>query len=77
MEKLDPSVAQQIAQAAIAFQQQRTGHEPKSVAVVLSGDTLLITLHGRVSPARRPPRHGHTSIRPYCASFFQDPLVNQ
>ena len=51
MEKLDPSVAQQIAQAAIAFQQQRTGHEPKSVAVVLSGDTLLITLHGALSPA--------------------------
>ena len=34
MEKLDPSVAEQIAQAAIAFQQQRTGHEPQSVAVV-------------------------------------------
>ena len=51
MEKLDPSVAQQIAQAAIAFQQQRTGHEPKSAAVVLSGDTLLITLHGALSPA--------------------------
>jgi len=36
MEKLDPRVAQQIAQAAIAFQQQRTGHEPQSVAVVLT-----------------------------------------
>ncbi len=53
MEKLDPSVAQQIAQAAIAFQQQRTGHEPKSVAVVLSGDTLLITLQGALSPAEQ------------------------
>ena len=51
MEKLDPSVAQRIAQAAIAFHQQRTGHEPKSVAVVLSGDTLLITLRGALSPA--------------------------
>ena len=53
MEKLDPSVAQQIARAAVAFQQQRTGHEPKSVAVVLSGDTLLITLHGALSPAEQ------------------------
>ena len=53
MEKLNPSAAQQIAQAAIAFQQQRTGHEPKSVAVVLSGDTLLITLHGALSPAEK------------------------
>ena len=53
MEKLDPSVAQRIAQAAIAFQQQQTGHEPQSVAVVLSGDTLLITLHGALSPAEK------------------------
>jgi uncharacterized protein YbcI len=53
MEKLVASVAQQIAQAAIACQQQRTGHEPKSVAVVLSGDTLLITLHGALSPAEK------------------------
>ena len=53
MEKLDPSVAQQIAQAAIAFQYERTGHEPRSVAVVISGDTLLITLHGALSPAEK------------------------
>ena len=53
MEKLDPSVAQQIAQAAIAFQKKRTGHEPQSVAVVLSGDTLLIKLHGALPPAEK------------------------
>jgi uncharacterized protein YbcI len=53
MEKLDQTVAQEIAQAAIAFQQQRTGHEPKSVAVILSEDTLLITLHGALSPAEK------------------------
>ena len=53
MEKLDPSVAQQVAQAAIAFQQQRTGHEPKSVAVVLSENTLVITMHGALSPAEK------------------------
>jgi len=51
MENLDPSVAQQIAHAAIAFQQQRTGHQPQSAAVVLTGNTLLITLHGALSPA--------------------------
>ena len=53
MENLNSNVAQQIAQAAITFQQQRTGHEPKSVAVVLSGDTLLITLQGALSPAEK------------------------
>jgi len=43
--------AQQIAQAAIALQKQVTGHTPKAVTVVLSEDTLVITLHGALSPA--------------------------
>jgi uncharacterized protein YbcI len=47
------SMAEQIAQAATAFQQQRTGHEPRSVSVVLSGDTLVVTLHGALSPAEQ------------------------
>lgn len=51
MEKLDPSVAQQIAQAASAFEQRRTGHTPQSVGVILSENTLVITLHGALSPA--------------------------
>ena len=45
------SMAQQIAEAASAFQQQRTGHAPKAVTVVLSEDTLVITLHGALSAA--------------------------
>ena len=53
MENSNSSVAERIAQAAVAFQQQRTGHKPKSVAVVLSGDTLLITLHGALSQAEK------------------------
>ena len=53
MENLNTSVAQQIARAAIAFQQRQTGHTPKSVAVVLSGDTLLITLYDALSPAEK------------------------
>ena len=51
MDKPDLSMAQQIAQAASAFEQQRTGHLPKSVTVVLSEETLVITLHGALSPA--------------------------
>ena len=35
------------------FSSSDTGHEPQSVAVVLSGDTLLITLHGALSPAEK------------------------
>jgi uncharacterized protein YbcI len=44
-------MAQEIADAAKRFQQQRTGFSPKSVTVVLSEDTLVITLYGALSPA--------------------------
>jgi uncharacterized protein YbcI len=47
------TMAEQIAQAATVFQQQRTGHEPKSVSVVLSEDTLVVTLHGALWPAEQ------------------------
>lgn len=47
-------MAQQIAHAAIAFEQRRTGnHAPKSVTVVLSEGTLVITLHEALSPAEK------------------------
>jgi uncharacterized protein YbcI len=47
------SVAQQLAQAAIAFERQRTGHVPKSATVVLTKDTLVIALHEALSPAEK------------------------
>ncbi|MGD0464673.1 MAG: DUF2294 domain-containing protein [Tepidisphaeraceae bacterium] len=46
-------MAQQIADAATFFQKKRTGHVPKAVSVVLSGDTLVVTLHGALSPAEQ------------------------
>ena len=46
-------MAEEIAKAATEFQQLRTGHAPTSVSVVLSGDTLVVTLHGALSPAER------------------------
>jgi uncharacterized protein YbcI len=47
------SAAQQIARAAIDFEQQTTGRVPESVTVVLSDHTLVITLHGALSPAEK------------------------
>ncbi len=47
------NMAQEIAKAASAFEQQRTGQLPKSVSVVLSENTLVITLHGALSPAEQ------------------------
>ena len=54
MNKSRSTMAEQIAQAAIAFERQRTGnHVAKSVTVVLSEGTLVITLHEALSPAER------------------------
>lgn len=54
MNKSNLTMAQQIALAAIAFEQQRTGnHVPKSVTVVLSEGTLVITLYEALSPAEK------------------------
>ena len=53
MKKLDPTMAQQVAQAISAFQEKRTGHPPRAVTLVLSDDTLVVTLHEALSPAEK------------------------
>jgi uncharacterized protein YbcI len=68
------TMAQQIAQAATAFQQQRTGHAPKSVSVVLSGDTLVVTLHGALSPAEHAmaqSAQGAAKVQEFHRQLFQ------
>jgi len=47
------SKAQRIAQAASAFEERLTGHAPRSVTVVMSEGTLVITLHGAMSQAEK------------------------
>ncbi len=54
MNNSNSTMAKQIAHAAIAFEKRRTGnHTPKSVTVVLSEGTLVITLHDALSPAEK------------------------
>ena len=53
MTATNSTMAQQVAYAASVFQQQRTGHTPKAVTVVLSEGTLVVTLHGALSPAEQ------------------------
>lgn len=48
-----PMMAEQIARAANDFERQRTGHLPQSVTVVMSSDTLVITMHGSLSPGEK------------------------
>ena len=49
----EATMAQQVAQAVMSFQEKTTGHAPKAVTVVLSQDTLVVTLHEALSPAER------------------------
>lgn len=51
MNNATSTMAQQIAEAANAFEQRRTGHAPKTVTVVHRERTLVITLHGALTPA--------------------------
>ena len=74
------SMAQQIAQTAIAFEEQRLGRRPTSVTVVLGGDTLVITMHGVLSPAEKSlsaSPTGAAQLQEFHQNLFQlssDPL---
>jgi uncharacterized protein YbcI len=45
--------AEQLARVASWYQEQRTGHAPKAVTVVLSEDTLVVNLHEALTPAEQ------------------------
>jgi uncharacterized protein YbcI len=68
------SVPEQIAQLATNVQKQTTGVQPTSVSVVLCGDTLVVTLHGALSPAEqamaRTPE-GAAKVQEYHRQLFQ------
>lgn len=46
-------MARQIEEVIIAFQKKSTGHMPTAVTVVLSEDTLVITLHEALTRAEK------------------------
>ena len=51
MRESEPTMAENVAQAATAFQRQSTGHVPRLVTVVLSEDVLVFTLLGALTAA--------------------------
>ena len=53
MDASQSTVARRIAQAACDFARQTRGHLPNWVTVVLSHDTLVITMRGALSPAEK------------------------
>lgn len=53
MTEANSDIARELASAATRFQFQRTGHVPTAATVVLSDDTLVVTLHDALTPAER------------------------
>ena len=53
MDTTKTTMAQQVAKVVSKFQEERTGHAPQSVTVVLGEGTLVVTLHGALSPAEK------------------------
>ncbi|MFH1304769.1 MAG: Na-translocating system protein MpsC family protein [Planctomycetota bacterium] len=49
----DTKVAQEIAKIVRDYQTQSTGHAPTAVSVVMGEDTLVITVHGALTPAEQ------------------------
>tara|TARA_R110002111_G_scaffold255157_1_gene321299 strand:+ start:95559 stop:95975 length:417 start_codon:yes stop_codon:yes gene_type:complete len=49
----ETKVTQEIANLVRDFQTQSTGHAPTAVNVVLSEDTLVVTVHGALTPAEQ------------------------
>ncbi|MBI3466940.1 MAG: DUF2294 family protein [Planctomycetes bacterium] len=49
MDEPSSRMAKQIGQAASDYEYERTGHRPTSVTVVLTGDTLVVSLPGVMS----------------------------
>ena len=75
MKSLDQTMAHQVAQAVTAFQQRRTGHPPKAVTVVLSDDTLVVTLHEALSPAEKAlasTPEGAAQVQEFHRQLFQN-----
>ena len=58
MAEPNSEMAKQVALAACDFEQERTGHTPKSVTAVMCDDTLVITLRGMLSPVEKDLARG-------------------
>jgi uncharacterized protein YbcI len=74
-QKLQTTMAQQIARAACALERRRTGQVPRRVTVVFRENTLVITLHGILSAtekelARTPA--GARLIQEYHCQLFKN-----
>jgi uncharacterized protein YbcI len=75
MDTSNCTMAKQVALAAIAFEEQRTGRVPTSVTAVMSDNTLVITLHAALSPAERAlamSPEGAVRVQEFHQQLFDD-----
>lgn len=73
MDESESGRAQSIARAASDFEQKMTGRLPTSVTVVLSEDTVVVTLRGTLSPAEKQlgkNRNGADRLREFYRQLF-------
>ncbi|MBI5764720.1 MAG: DUF2294 family protein [Planctomycetes bacterium] len=50
MDHPESAMARKIGEAVNAFEQRTGSHQHKTISVILSGQTMVITLHGALSP---------------------------
>jgi len=71
------TVAQQVANAARRFQERNTGHAPAAVIVVLSDDTLVVTMQDALSPAEKvlaQTSEGATQVQNFHRQLFSSAI---
>jgi uncharacterized protein YbcI len=75
MDKTERTMVQQLADTARTFQLQQTGRAPTTVTVVISEDTLVVTLHEALSPAEQAlakSAEGAANLREYHQQLFRN-----
>jgi uncharacterized protein YbcI len=75
MDSNAPNIAHQLADAARTFQLQQTGHAPTTVTVVISEDTLVVTLNDVLSPAEQKlakSQEGAANLREFHQQLFRN-----
>ena len=75
MNATDLKIAEQLARVASRFQEQRTGHTPTAVTVVLGEDTVVVNLHDALTPAEKALAKspaGAARVQEYHRQLFAD-----
>jgi uncharacterized protein YbcI len=75
MGNIKPTMAEEIARAAMSFQRQCSGTVPKSVSVLLGGQTRVVTLNGALSRAEKEMSRsveGAAQVREFHRLLFQN-----